>query len=108
MLMITLLFRCGVHISQDTSVGSLFRLNVTVKDSNGEEIGNGSQFLFPMERFDLPSELPYTVAVTPGLKKSDPIMFQYARFTTPTITPACSVGKYDNNVRQMDCGFPCS
>jgi len=108
MLIITLLFRCGVHISQNTSVPLVFGLNVMVKDSNGEVIGNDSQYVFPLNGFDLASELPYKVVVTPGLKETDPIVLEYAGFSTPTVAPACSVGGYDNGVRQMDCGFPCS
>ena len=84
--------------------------NITPKDSNVETIGGVDIDIYGGTTFDLPSALPYTFEITPGLNgngDTDPINLAYAGWNALTQSPGCSVGGYDGGYRQMDCGFPC-
>ena len=112
------LSRCGVHIVQyrnanhDDPFGipPIWPFNVTLKDSNQEQIGNGHFDIKGGNQHDMGSVLPYMFEVAPGLhgiSDSAPVRLQYAGWSALTNGPACRVGGFDSGYRQMDCSFPC-
>lgn len=88
----------------------IWPFNVTLKDSNQEQVGKGSFKIKSGKQKDMASVLPYTFEIAPGTQgesDSDPLRLKYAGWSALTDGPACRVGSYDGGYRQMDCGFPC-
>ncbi|KAF2681924.1 hypothetical protein K458DRAFT_342944 [Lentithecium fluviatile CBS 122367] len=83
---------CGVHVKHyqkpDPSKDQ-YALEVSINDANE-------------------GKLPWTLIVNTGAVDADPVQFAYGGQTWDSNDKnRCSVGAYDNNERQMDCGFTC-
>ncbi|KAF2679415.1 hypothetical protein K458DRAFT_314286, partial [Lentithecium fluviatile CBS 122367] len=83
---------CGVHVKQyqkPKPSKDQYAFEVTINDANE-------------------GKLPYKVDIYTGAIDTDPVRFAYAGQTWDSNNQSrCSVEAYDNNVRQMDCGFTC-
>ena len=108
---------CGVHITQyqknigpsnSGSGNSEYRLDVSLKDALQDIVGGVSLLSLPGGTFSgIDSQLPNVFEVEVGANDGEPVQFQYAGQAWASDGSQCSVGGFDNGVRNMDCGFNC-
>jgi hypothetical protein len=101
---------CGVHVIQyqkpDPSKDSYSLEVTTLNDANENSIGS---FTKGGPTASVTSKLPLTLEIKTGGVDADPVSFAYGDQSWNSNDKArCSVGKYDNGKRQMDCGFTCN
>ncbi|KAH7079682.1 hypothetical protein FB567DRAFT_449403 [Paraphoma chrysanthemicola] len=100
---------CGVHVIQyqkpDPSKDQ-YSLEVTaLNDANENKIG---EFKKGGPTASVTSKLPLTLEIKTGGVDADAVRFAYGSQSWDSNDKSrCSVGKYDNGKRQMDCGFTC-
>ncbi|KAH8802293.1 hypothetical protein DL96DRAFT_765216 [Flagelloscypha sp. PMI_526] len=103
---------CGMHITQfqkpDVSKDN-FKLDIKLFDAVQTPIGDsGGQKDAPANvGVDVTSKLPNVMTVTAQNTDNDPLKFSIGGQTFDSNAGQCSVGKYDNGKREMDCGFTC-
>jgi hypothetical protein len=102
---------CGVHVVQyqkpDPSK-DLYKLEAKVFDANQNEIGNSAGKHDRVITFG--SKLPASFTIRTRAVDNDPVDFEYSNAkwdSNNKDTHHCSVGKYDNGKREIDCGFSC-
>jgi hypothetical protein len=102
---------CGVHVTQyqkPNPAKDPYQLEAKVIDANQNEIGNSAGKHDTVISFG--SKLPEQVTIRTGKVDKDPVEFLYSSAkwdSNNKDTHHCSVGKYDNGKRQIDCGFTC-
>lgn len=105
---------CGLHITQhqknEDGTGANYKYDVRIYDAIQAVMGGANGLDIPgYQSATVDSQLPYGVVMTSGALDADPIGLAYAGETwTTNSSPQCSVGKYDNGKRSIDCGFTCS
>jgi hypothetical protein len=100
---------CGVHVIQyqkpDPSKDAYSLEVPRLNDANEAQIGN---FNKGGPTASVTSKLPLTLEIKTGGVDADPVSFAYGGQTWDSNDKGrCSVGKYDNGKRQIDCGFTC-
>lgn len=100
---------CGVHVVQFQKPDPFkdsYSLEVTaVNDNNENKIGSTGK---GGPTASVTSKLPWTIEIKTGGVDADPVSFAYGGDSWNSNDKArCSVGKYDNGKREMDCGFTC-
>lgn len=103
--------QCGIHIIQyQKPVPGVdpYSLEISIKDANGDEVGKKSKTAVPENILSVTSKLPHTVDIATGEEDHQGLVVAYGEDIWSTDTEeVCSVGKYDNGNREMDCGFAC-
>lgn len=100
---------CGVHVIQyqkPNPAKDQYSLEITaLNDANENKIGGVGK---SGPNVSLMSKLPLTVEIKTGGVDADPVRFAYgSQAWDSNDSKRCSVGKYDNGKREMDCGFTC-
>lgn len=99
---------CGVHVTQfqkpDPSKDDYSLEIPHLNDANENKIGSSAK---GGPDASVTSKLPFTLEITSGNVDADPISFAYGGDKWTSDDSRCSVGKYDNGKREMDCGFEC-
>jgi hypothetical protein len=102
--------QCGIHVTQyqkpDPSKDP-YSYDAKIFDANQNEIGNtgGKQ---PGPILVVNSKLPMGLTITARAVDTDALHFGYDGVMWDGVAPSCSVGKFDNGKRVMDCGFNCN
>lgn len=106
--------RCGVHIEQWQMNEAENRLNshqlsVRIADADNRLIGSATKQSAAETLEVIDSVLPYDLYVASGSDDNAPVRFWYSDqyWDSNSKGNQCSVGKYDNGARQMDCSFDC-
>ncbi|KAH8832496.1 hypothetical protein DL96DRAFT_1704558 [Flagelloscypha sp. PMI_526] len=103
---------CGIHVTQfqkpDPSKDN-YKLDIKLFDAIQTPIGDsaGPQAAPANGGVDVTSKLPNVMVVTAQNIDEDPIKFAFGGETFDSNAAQCSVGRYDNGKREMDCGFTC-
>lgn len=95
--------RCGVHVTQYSNPAGI---NIVVSDNGATIIGNLLSDFNGLNAIDVDSQLPYVIVVSKDVT-DDELQFAYGGDNWSTTDGRCSVGGWDNDARQMDCGFAC-
>jgi len=109
---------CGVHVTQHQvpkgpkDANHPYQLEVQIKDNDGNVIGHLDR-TDSVNSVSVDSKLPLVMVVSTvplGLIEEPdkkPVQFNYGADAWDSSSQRCTVGGYDQDKREMDCGFSC-